>query len=301
MKAGVDITTDPWRIVMTDKRNTVVGSYRLHLGARSGEEISSDIGAFFSRFGKRIPVSIGIGGRGVTLKHMILPRLEGDDLKGAAAAELSASLTTPIENPLVDCSVMESIEQDGIGKFRVLGVIAERKLVVNAIERLHRAGAEVTSIEPTAFSILRYTDRLDSPALGRFWIHLRADSLSVAATVEGKIVFWREVVRDFSLLPSMGMSAEMAREGMVSEVVQSFDYFATKHHQVEMAQIIFVSSFEDSSALRAAIAQGLGLEIRVEDPFERLEASPNERPQGDAAGNGAWVVAMGLALREAGE
>lgn len=295
--AGIDVTGDPWRVVVADRKGEIMGSYKIRIGARPDAEISSDLSSFLLRFGKRIPVVLGIGGRGVTLKHIVLPRLEGADLMGAATSELMATVTFPEENAVIDCSIMERIEQDGIGKIRVLGVLAEKKPVVEIIERIHRGGGEVIAVEPTAFSILRYSERMDLPDAGRFWIHIRPDSLSVAALANGSIIFWREVLRDFSLLAETGMRAEMAREGTVSEAVQSLDYFSTKHHQIEISQVMLISSLKDKASLKLQLAQGLGIDVVSEDPFERLAASPNERPEGDNVGPEAYLVATGLALR----
>lgn len=298
MTAGIDITGDPWRVVVADRKGEVMGSYKVRSGDRPPAEISSDLSSFLMRFGKKIPVVLGVGGRGVTLKHMVLPCLEGTDLIGAASSELLSSVTIPGENALIDCSTIERIEQDGIGKIRVLGVIAEKKPVVENIDRIHKGGGEVIAVEPTPFSILRYCGRMDSPDAGRFWIHIRPDSLSVAAIANGNIIFWREVIRDFSLLAGTGMRAEMTREGTVSEAVQSFDYFSTKHHQVEVSQIMLISSLQEGTPLKNQLADGLGLEVVVEDPFHRLAASPNERPEGDTSGPAAYLIAAGLALRE---
>lgn len=296
--AGIDISTRDWRAVAMESDGTIVGSFRIGAGDRPREEVSRDLATFLTgRFGKKVSVILGVGGKGVILHHLILPRLERADLFGVAGSELAAQMNCSIDNALFDCSVIEEIEQDGITKLRVLAVSAERDPIVAAIETIQAGGCEVQAVEPAAFALLRYADRMETPEAGRFWVQVHENVISAGATVDGKIIFWRDIFLDASLIAEAGVKSQMTRESIISEVAQSYDFFSTKYHQVEIDQAIFLSSFPAGASLRDAMALALGLDVVDENPFVRLGASPNEYPETDRAGAPAYVVAAGLAMR----
>lgn len=299
MTAGIDISTSEWRAVVMESDGHIVGSFRISVANRPQAEVSQDLATFLSgRFSKKIDVVLGVGGKGVVIRHLVLPRLERSDLLGVAGSELAAQMNSSIDNALFDCSVIEEFEQDGITKLRVLAVSAERDPIVSAIETIQAAGGEVQAVEPAAFAMLRYADRMENPAAGRFWVQLHEHVISVGATIDGKIIFWRDIFQDVSLIGESGVRAQMAREGIISEVAQSYEFFSTKHHQVEISQAIFLSSFKAGASLCESLGPALELEMEDENPFLRLDASPNEYPEADRAGASAYVVAAGLAMRK---
>ncbi len=298
MTAGIDISTSEWRTVLMESDGHIAGSFRIPTINRPPAEISRDLATFFSgRNGKKMDVVLGVGGKGVVLRHLVLPRLERADLLGVAGSELASQMNCSIDNSLFDCSVIEDFEQDGISKVRVLAVSADRDGIVAAIETIGAGGGEVRAVEPAAFALLRYADIMEKPAAGRFWVQLHENVISVGVTADGRIIFWRDVHQDTSLIGESGARSQAAREQIVSEVMQSYDFFSTKHHQIVIDQAILLSSFMAGGSLRESLAPALELAMEDENPFVRLGASPNEYPETDRAGTSAYVVAAGLAMR----
>lgn len=298
MRIGVDITYSPWRIVALDSNDEIVGSFSFD---RSENKPTGDLDEFrrlIAFAGRRPLTTVGIGGSGVHLKHIVVPYSnDPEDIVQNHTGEIISGASMETEDALIDCSIVDNVQQEEVRKTRVLAVAASREPVMSAVEFLFDAGLDVAAVEPFAFSQLRYSQKTEKPSAGRFWIRLTPEFLAVSAMHDDKIVFWREIFQNFGSLAESGVTGEMAREGIVSEIAQSLDFFAAKHHQVEVEEIHFLPETPGAEQLRGALGDAAGTEVRIENPFERFNTAPEGIPDAALTERPGFAVPYGLALR----
>jgi type IV pilus assembly protein PilM len=101
-------------------------------------------------------VNMGVGNQKVIVRHIEVPEMSEEELRGAIEFQARDYIPIPIEEAVLDSHVVARlVDEDGVAKQQVLLVAAQREMIERFIETAKRAGLKVAGIDVTALALVR--------------------------------------------------------------------------------------------------------------------------------------------------
>jgi type IV pilus assembly protein PilM len=258
-------------------------------------------------------------------KVVTFPKLSEKELKAAIKWEAEQYVPIPLEEVTLDHQVLGMSRQGSIDKMEVFLVAAPKRLIDKLIRVLTVAGLEPISLET---EILALTRGLTTPAMEAcLLVDLGARASDMAVVEKGQLVFTRSIPTGGEALTRAvagGLELESAQaeeykkaygvdpqklEGKISAVLGPiFDsvvvemekviQFYQSSKQKTVKRVILSGGTASLPGLVPHLAQKLGLEIQIADPFAGLEKSDEILKKIPAGTAPLYSTVVGLALKD---
>jgi type IV pilus assembly protein PilM len=283
-----------------------------HDAVRDGEV--ADIGAvadavrtLWSRYGfKGRKIALGVANQQVVVRQVDVPYLPEDDLRRSLQYQAQDHIPIPVDQAILDFSLLENYESDNGEKFsRILLVAAHREMVDRLVETVRQAKLEPVGIDLAAFAMMR---SLAPPSVleerqSEVLIDVGASVTNVVIHDNGVPQFVRILLmggRDITegLVNTLGLSfdeAESAKAatGLVDtgglppdepatrivaehggrfleEIRGSVDYYSAQSGSVPVRRVVISGGGSQLPNLRERLADTLGLPVDRGHPMQEL-------------------------------
>lgn len=255
-----------------------------------------------------------------------IPPLTEDELASAIKWEAEQYIPIPLAEVSIDYQIVSKPDKDKDKKMEVLLVAAPKQLIEKHLRVLENAGLKAISLETEIIAIARSVAPPDStPTLV---VDLGARATDMAIVTSGQIVFTRSigtagealtraVASQLKLEPAQAEEYKKAYgvdpaqlEGkvkgaigpildvVVKEMEKALEFYRSKHAENPVKRVVLTGGTAGLPEVVSLIAQKLGIEVQLADPFARLEKEQEiiaKLPEGAAP---LYAIAIGLALKE---
>ena len=258
-------------------------------------------------------------------KIIKFPKLSEKELKSAINWEAEQYIPQPLSEVSIDYRVVGEVKDGVSEKLEVFLVAAPKRLIEKTIKVLKAAGLNPVSLETEVLALSRSLIIPNSKS--NMLIDFGARATDIAIVEGGQVVFThsistagealtRAVASGLNLDPSQaeeykktyGIDSEklegkvkMAMSPILDTVVSEMEKavrFYQSSKQKTISQVILAGGTSSLPEIMSHLAQKLNLEIRVGDPFVRLEKDSeilSKIPVGVAP---FYATAIGLALKD---
>lgn len=254
------------------------------------------------------------------------PPLTEDELASAIKWEAEQYIPIPLTEVSIDYQIVSKPDKGKDKKMEVLLVAAPKQLIEKHLRVLENAGLRAVSLETEIIAIARSVAPPDSsPTLV---VDLGARATDMAIVDSGQIVFTRSigtagealtraVASQLKLEPAQAEEYKKAYgvdpaqlEGkvkgaigpiidvVVKEMEKALEFYRSKHAENPVKRVVLTGGTAGLPEVVSLIAQKLGIEVQLADPFARLEKEEEiiaKLPEGAAP---LYAIAIGLALKE---
>jgi len=255
-----------------------------------------------------------------------MPPLTEDELASAIKWEAEQYIPIPLAEVSIDYQIVSKPDKGEDKKMEVLLVAAPKQLIEKHLRVLENAGLRAVSLETEIVAIARSVAPPDStPTLV---VDLGARATDMAIVDSGQIVFTRSigtagealtraVASQLKLEPAQAEEYKKAYgvdpaqlEGkvkgaigpiidvVVKEMEKALEFYRSKHAENPVKRVVLTGGTAGLPEVVSLIAQKLGIEVQLADPFARLEKEEEiiaKLPEGAAP---LYAIAIGLALKE---
>ena len=279
-------------------------------------------------------VALSISGTSVIVKKIAFPPMAEEELEKQIKFEAEQYIPFDINDVYLDFHILTQDGQlpQGQAEMEVLLVATKKDKLNDYANAVREAGLTPKVVDVDAFAIENmYCANYDvSPAELTALVNIGASVMNINILKGGMSVFTRDITiggnryteriqQDLSLsyedadaakrgksphVNAAALSETMTAVDMevVTEIGRSFDYFRTTSPDDDIARIVLGGGCAKIKSLPARIAEQVGIETTVANPFNKvdttgLKMSPDELAE--VAPDAAVVV--GLALRREGD
>lgn len=255
-----------------------------------------------------------------------VPPLTEDELASAINWEAEQYIPIPLSEVTLDYQIVSRPEEGKDKKMEILLVAAPKQLIDKYLKVLEGTGLHPVSLETEIIAIARSVAPPDSaPTLV---VDLGARATDMAIVAQGQMVFTRSigtagealtraVASELKLEPAQAEEYKKAYgvdprqlEGkvkgaigpildvMVKEMEKALEFYRSKHEDSPVKRVVLTGGTAGLPEVVSLLAQKLGIEVQLADPFARLEKEEEilaKLPEGAAP---LYAIAIGLALKE---
>ncbi len=101
-------------------------------------------------------VHIGVGNQKVIVRHIDVPEMGEEELRGAIEFQAQDYIPIPVDEAVLDFQVVSRYTDDeGVAKQQVLLVAAQRDMVRKFMDAARKAGLKIAGIDVSAFALIR--------------------------------------------------------------------------------------------------------------------------------------------------
>jgi type IV pilus assembly protein PilM len=273
-------------------------------------------------------VAVGVSGKQVIVRYLALPRMQGDELRNAAAFEAGKYVPFPLEECVMDVKPMD-LPQDraGEGNQTALFVAARRAQIDEQLDLIEKAGlvAEVVDVDAFALgnalelgaAVRSEEERRKTIAL----IDVGASKTCLNIVSDGTSLFTREIYvagRDFTqaVARRMNLAAQDAEDfkrapqeeqtlreavlpvvdDLAHEIQISFDYFENQFER-RIDELRLAGGGSRLGALAEAFERVFERPAKPFNPFEGADVDGAVDRDLLESNAGRFAVAAGLAAR----
>ncbi len=277
--------------------------------------------------------AVALAGNTVMVRKITLPAMSPEELDGSVYWEARQHIPFPPEDVALDYQVLDTAagEPDG-GTCEVLLVAARRDSVAAYVGVLERAGVTAVVIDVGAFALRNaYALNYDiDPSAVAALLDVGAAAVSLTVVAGGQPLCTRELPLGGqtyveALGRELGLAADAARlllsgrraagrepeealpvvrsvnGRVVTEVAGALELFRTSMTASGIGSVLLCGGASRIEGLADALADGLGVGVTPLDPFRRLEPLAGRSDMRSEADGSLAAVAVGLALRRAGD
>ena len=277
--------------------------------------------------------AVALAGNTVMVRRITLPAMSPEELDGSVYWEARQHIPFPAEDVALDYQVLDTAagKPDG-ATCEVLLVAARRDSVAAYVGVLEQAGVSVAVIDVGAFALrnafaLNYD--IDPTAVAAL-LDVGAAAVGLTVVAGGQPLCTRELPlggRTYveALGRELGLAAADARQlllgrraagrepeealpvvqsvngSMVTEVAGALELFRAAMPPKGIGSLLLCGGASRIEGLAGALADGLGVGVTPLDPFRRLEPLAARSGRRSEADGSLAAVAVGLALRRAGD
>jgi type IV pilus assembly protein PilM len=270
-------------------------------------------------------VVTAVGGHDVIVKKISMDRMKEADAREVIRWEAEQHVPFDIKSVVLDFQILDP-DEDGL-QMDVLLVAAKRELVDNTVSLLQEADLNPVIIEVDAFALHNAVERNHPEALSGVvaLVNVGNEMTGVNIMEDGVPTLTRDIpfgtrrIRE-DLQRQQGLTSEEAEavlqgrqvhpqldpyiESGAEEVAMGVERaaaFLMAQHMGESLGAVYLSGGAARiPKLPEALAQRLGVEVRLANPFERVPAHPEAFRDRELEGAGSMLLlALGLALRKA--
>lgn len=279
-------------------------------------------------------VALSISGTSVIVKKITLPPMSEEELDKQIKFEAEQYIPFDINDVYLDFHILSQENQSaaGQGEMEVLLVATKRDKLNDYANAVREAGLTPKVVDVDAFAVENmYCVNYDvSPAELIAIVNIGASVMNINILKGGVSAFTRDIAiggNRYSerIQQDLGLSledAEAAKKGQLpdvnadalhqaiaaldeevaTEIGRSFDYFRTTSPDEDIARIVLCGGCSKIKSLPGKIAEHLGIETSVVNPFKKLDTTAMKKSHEElqrVAPEAAVVV--GLALRREGD
>lgn len=261
----------------------------------------------------------------VFTKIIKFPKLSEKELKAAINWEAEQYIPEPLSEVSLDYQVVGQVKDGVSEKLEVFLVAAPKRLIEKTIKVLKMAGLNPVSLETEVLALSR---SLIIPNSGsNMLVDFGARATDIAIVEGGQVVFThsistagealtRAVAAGLNLDPAQAeeykktygidpeklegkvkMAMSPVLDTVVSEMEKAVHFYQT-NKQKTISQVILAGGTSSLPEIMSHLAQKLNLEIRVGDPFVRLEKDSEILSKIPAGVAPFYATAIGLALKD---
>jgi len=270
--------------------------------------------------------AIGVSGRELIVKKVQLPEVPPRELRDAVQLEAEHHIPFAIEDVFLDFQTVGRHD----GTLDLIVVAAKKSKVIEYIGVVEEAGLNPVVVDVDGFALGNQYE-LNHPGEAEEAVALIDIGASVMKTnvVRGGVsIFARDIafggnhyteaIAQHLKIPAaqaeaakLGQDVGVSWEALVPaleavsrelalEVQRTFDYFASTAESERIGKIVLAGGSAQLPGLTDYLAATWGIPVELARPFERI-AVPAELADEVAASGPALAVAVGLALRRAGD
>lgn len=253
-----------------------------------------------------------------------LPSMKQDDIKKTITWEAEQYVPVPMSEVRLDWQVLGKVEG---GKVEVLLVAAPIALVESYLKIIRLANLTPISLETEITSVVRSLVQRVEGTPSTMVVSIGASTTDLSIVNEGRISFTRSIgTGGYSLArgvaQELGFEIDQATEYMktygldptslegkvmqaikpifdviVNEVRRVLAYYSTNHPNSPVKRLIVTGGTAKLPGLVIYLAEALGLEVQVGNPWEGISLPPqaSKKLMQDAT---SYAVAVGLALKQ---
>ena len=284
---------------------------------------------------KRKQAAMGLSGHSVIVKKISLPEMSEDELEESIHWEAEQYIPFDIDDVNLDFQILETTEPTEEGKMDVLLVAVKKDKIDDYTSVLIQAGLTPAIVDLDAFAFALqngYEINYEVvPDKNIALVNVGAGIMNINVLRNGMSTFTRdisvggnqfteaiqkelhvsiedaeslkmgEVVADVDAEAVKGIIGSI-NENLSVEIQRSFDFFRATSADQEIDSIILSGGCARIANLDRFLAERLGLEVEVNNPFQNIEI--NEKrfdPQYIQENAPLAAVGIGLALRKAGD
>jgi len=279
-------------------------------------------------------VALSISGTSVIVKKISLPPMPEEELEKQIKFEAEQYIPFDINDVYLDFHILTQDEQpaEGQTEMDVLLVATKKDKLNDYANAVREAGLSPKVVDVDAFAIENmYCANHDIvPGELTALVNIGASVMNINVLKGGISVFTRDITiggtryseriqQDLGLSPD---DAEAAKKGrypgvneaalneaitavdmeVATEIGRSFDYFRTTSPDDEIARVVLCGGCAKIKSLPARIAEQVGIETSVANPFSRLDTTGLKMSPGELEeASPDMGVVVGLALRWEGD
>lgn len=283
---------------------------------------------------KNKDVAISISGTSVIVKKISIEPTSEADLEKRIKFEAEQYIPFDINDVYLDFHILSGEERsaEGQAEMAVLLVATKKDKLNDYANAVRGAGLIPKVVDVDAFAVenMYCVNYETSPGELTALVNIGASVMNINILKGGVSAFTRDctiggnrynerIQQDLGLTPE---DAESAKRGQLSgveeaalsaaieavdvevatEIGRSFDYYRTTSSGDDIARIVLCGGCALIKSLSARIAEQVGIETTVADPFKALDTSALKMsPEELAAVAPAAAVVVGLALRREGD
>ncbi|MCH7541537.1 type IV pilus assembly protein PilM [Patescibacteria group bacterium] len=253
-----------------------------------------------------------------------LPSLKQSDIKKTITWEAEQYVPVPMSEVRLDWQVLGKVEG---GKVEVLLVAAPIALVESYLKIIRLANLTPISLETEITSVVRSLVQRVEGTPSTMVVSIGASTTDLSIVNEGRISFTRSIgTGGYSLArgvaQELGFEIDQATEYMktygldptslegkvmqaikpifdviVNEIRRVLAYYSTNHPNSPVKRLIVTGGTAKLPGLVIYLAEALGLEVQVGNPWEGISLPPqaSKKLMQDAT---SYAVAVGLALKQ---
>lgn len=279
-------------------------------------------------------VALSISGTSVIVKKISLPPMPEEELEKQIKFEAEQYIPFDINDVYLDFHILAQGDQpaEGQAEMEVLLVATKKDKLNDYANAVREAGLAPKVVDVDAFAIENmYCANYDVvPTELIALVNIGASVMNINILKGGVSVFTRDITiggnryseriqQDLGLSPD---DAEAAKKGrypgvnesaldaaitavdmeVATEIGRSFDYFRTTSPEDEIARVVLCGGCAKVKSLPARIAEQVGIETSVANPFAKLDTTGLKMsPEELAEAAPDMAVVVGLALRWEGD
>ena len=254
--------------------------------------------------------------------------LSDSELSAAIPWEAEQSIPLPVSDVTLDFQVLERPAKPTPGaKMSVFLVAAPKTLINKYLQILEMAGLEPASLETEIIAICRALTLLKSSnPVPTLIINLGSLTTDITVVRGGVIVFTRSIATGGKALAravaaSLGMEERVAEEYkvtygleeekvegkileaikpifdvVVEEIKRAMTFYSERHPDEPLKRAVVIGGTAKLPGMLTYLAQSLGLEVQLGDPWQGLEVGKEFSSQLENDG-AIFTTAVGLALK----
>lgn len=267
------------------------------------------------------PVVSGLGGSGISVKHVAFPDMSIEDMGKSIQWEARKHVPFSGTDFVLDFQVMGRAEGEEVGELQVLLAAVDSRLLKSHIEMLEKVGVEPDVVDLEPLALLNEADErglVNGEALAL--IDLGASTMTLTAYRRGGLFFTRSFrisrTRPGAARRRAGFPPEGDAQGadatgqeadapqgedlwlkdVVSEVKRSLIFYHNQTDKRGIDRIYLTGGNALVPGTTEAFASALGVPTEIFDPLDGVDASGADLRSVKGQGP-RFAVAMGLARR----
>lgn len=222
-------------------------------------------------------VAAGLGGRAVTVRQVVYPRLSAEEIRTSLAFEAKKHLPLDgVADPVIDFQILGPAPDDGLN---VLLAAAPRRERDSLLRVLREVGIEPDVIDvhplPMINALLAaHPPEGDGGSLGM--LDCGAGSSMLATTGVAGAFYSRSLEFDSSALfgeekKSAAKTEQKAIDALVREVGETARFFNARNREHPLKRIYLCGGAAVLDGLDRQMTERLGVEVAIPDPFAGCE------------------------------
>jgi type IV pilus assembly protein PilM len=254
-----------------------------------------------------------------------VPQLSHQELTSAIKWEAEQYIPLPLDQVIMDFSILREAKDTGTNTMQVLLVAAPKVLVDKYINFLEIAGLGVVSIETEIISACRALSRSVATVKTAMVVSLGAQTTDLAILRGGVITFTRSISAggeslSRALVQGLGFHQNQAEEfkktygldrrhlegkiveavrpimdTIVSEIKRAVAFYQEKYHNERVDEVILSGGTARLPGMVVYMAEQIGIEAQLANPWVGIRMDPRFAAlQNEGA---VFSVAVGLALK----
>src|SRR5208283_755677 len=277
-------------------------------------------------------VVFGVAGHSsVITKKIVMPLMTAEELGVSIKSEAEQYIPFDINDVNIDFEILGP-KPDEAGQMDVLLVAAKKNVIAEYAEAVDMAGLAPLILDVDAFALSNmYELNYDSAGKKNIaLVNVGAGKTNINVLQDGRLVFTRDSAMgsnyhtemlqrdlDISLEDAerlklgqsiAGVSPENAEAALAgasdeiyTEIYRSFEYFRSSVAEEEVGEVILSGGAALIKKFPELMAEKLGMQVELADPFKNIKIPEKLGPANIGKIAPMAAVALGLALRRAGD